>query len=385
MLAPTLLFAAHVAAQHAGAFRGSLDDPAIAYSTAPLNNAVVDVNRKLQDGSLQFAFDGRSGFLQSALDALQLPIDSQMLVFSRGSLQGKRIGEQNPRAIFFNDRVALGWVRGGDVLEVAAHDAAAGVVFYTLEQRDPQPSVVSGPSRTSVPQFQRSFVCLGCHVTGDTLGVPGLLMFSTSRAEQGQFDGVPRHVDQSDPLDKRFGGWFVTGSSGSLRRSVEGLFDADGYRALTSDIAAHLVLTHQAAMINLLTRAAFEARSASGDDQAVAAVMNGIAREVVDHMLFLDEARLPAPVHGNSGFAERFSARGPRDRKGRSLYELDLSTRLLKYPCSYLIYSPAFDALPARVKDPIYRRMREVLPARDNGQAIIEILRETKKDLPANF
>jgi hypothetical protein len=177
----------------------------------------------------------------------------------------------------------------------------------------------------------------------------------------------------------------VTGSSGSLRRSVEGLFDADGYRALTSDIAAHLVLTHQAAMINLLTRAAFEARSASGDDQAVAAVMNGIAREVVDHMLFLDEARLPAPVHGNSGFAERFSARGPRDRKGRSLYELDLSTRLLKYPCSYLIYSPAFDALPARVKDPIYRRMREVLPARDNGQAIIEILRETKKDLPANF
>jgi hypothetical protein len=102
-------------------------------------------------------------------------------------------------------------------------------------------------------------------------------------------------------------------------------------------------------------------------------------------MLFLDEAKLPAPVHGNSGFAERFSARGPRDRKGRSLYELDLSTRLFKYPCSYLIYSPAFDALPVRVKDPIYRRIREVLPGRENGQAIIEILRETKNDLPPNF
>src|SRR4051812_42216903 len=150
------LLGAHLAAQHAGAFRGSLDDPAIAYSTAPLNNAVVDVNRQLQDGRLRFTFDARSGFLQSALDALQLPADSQMLVFSRGSLQGKRIGEQNPRAIFFNERVALGWVRGGDVLEVAAHDATEGIVFYTLQQQDPQ---------QSSPQFTRSFVCLGCHVT----------------------------------------------------------------------------------------------------------------------------------------------------------------------------------------------------------------------------
>jgi hypothetical protein len=215
--------------------------------------------------------------------------------------------------------------------------------------------------------------------------VPGLLMFSTSRAEAGRFDGVPRHIDQSDPFDRRFGGWFVTGASGSLRRSVDGAFDADGYRALTSDIAAHLVLTHQAGMTNLLTRAAFEARSASGDEQAVAAFMSGIAREVVDHMLFLDEAKLPAPMRGNSGFTERFSASGPRDRKGRSLYELDLTSRLFKYPCSYLIYSAAFDALPARVKEPIYRRMKEVLAGMESGRAIVEILRDTKKDLPAYF
>ena len=100
--------------QRAGAFMGSSDDPAIRYSAAPLNNAVVDVNRRLQDGSLQFTFESRSGFLRSALDALQIPVDSQLLVFSRTSLQGKRISEQNPRALFFNDRVALGWVRGGD-------------------------------------------------------------------------------------------------------------------------------------------------------------------------------------------------------------------------------------------------------------------------------
>ncbi len=365
-----------VEAQHAGAFRGSIDDPAIAYSTGPLNNVVLDVNRGLQDGSVRFTFDERSGFLQSTLDALRLAADSQLLVFSRGSLQGKRIGEQNPRAIFFNDRVALGWVRGGDVIEVAAHDATQGIVFYALEQR-----------ADAAPSFKRRFECLGCHVTGDTLGVPGLLMFSTSRREEGQFDGVPRHVDQSDPLEKRFGGWFVTGSRGAPRSSVEGLFDPGGYRALTSDIVAHLVLTHQAGMTNLLTRAAFEARAASGQADAVAAVLNGIAREVVDHLLFVDEAKLPGPIAGNSGFAERFSASGPRDSKGRSLYELDLRQRIMKYPCSYMIYSPAFDALPAMMKAAIYRRMWDVLSAWPRGarQPIVEILLDTKKDLPSYF
>ena len=249
---------------------GHPNDPAIRYSTASLNNAVVDVNNKLQDGAVRFAFDGRSGFLQSALEALRIPVDSQLLVFSRTSLQGKRISEQNPRALFFNDRVALGWVRGGDVIEVAAHDETAGVVFYTLEQRA---DTTAGP-----PQFKRAFECLGCHVTGDTLGVPGLLMFSTSHPEPSQFSGVPRRIDHGDPLERRFGGWFVTGRTGSMQHmgndaaaldgranrellSVEGLFDADGYRALSSDVVAHLVLTHQAGMTNLLTRAGWEARA----------------------------------------------------------------------------------------------------------------------------
>src|SRR6476620_8511165 len=95
-------------------------ESAIKDSTASPNNVVVDVNRRLQSGELTFTFDEGSGYLQSALAALDLPIDSQLLVFSRTSLQGKRIGEQNPRALFFNDRVAMGWVRGGDLLEVAA-------------------------------------------------------------------------------------------------------------------------------------------------------------------------------------------------------------------------------------------------------------------------
>jgi len=390
----------HVAllAQHAGRFRGSLDDPAINYSTGPLDNVVADVNAKLKDGVLTFAFDSRNGYLNSALDALRLPVDSQLLVFSRGSLQGKLIDDQNPRAVYFNDRVALGWVRDGDVLEVAAHDATLGAVFYTLENRE---QAGSGASRAGPPQFKRVFHCLGCHQTGDTLGVPGFLMFSTTRRTGTQFDGVPRHIDQSDPFERRFGGWFLTGSTGSARHmgndlpaldsspsrelaNVDRMFEPSGYRALTSDVVAHLVLTHQAGMANLLTRAGWEARLATGDPQLVAPIMDGIAREVVDYMLFVDEAPLPAPVHGTSGFAERFAKSGPRDSKGRSLYELDLTRRIFKYRCSYLIYSPAFDALPDRIKQPIYRRLKEVLVTfpKDERQAILEILRDTTTGLP---
>jgi hypothetical protein len=410
---------APVDAQRAGSFKGSSDDPAIRYSTTTnLNNVVVDVNQRLRDGTVQFTFDERSGYLRSVLEALRISIDSQLLVFSRTSLQGKRISEQNPRALFFNDRVALGWVRGGDVIEVAAHDESAGVVFYTLEQR--ADAAAAGPL-----QFKRAFECLGCHVTGNTLDVPGLLMFSTTRPEPSQFSGIPRPIDHSDPLRQRFGGWFITGSAGSAEhmgnnaaaldgrpsrelKSVEGLFDAAGYRALTSDIVAQMVLTHQAGMTNLLTRVGWEARVADpalhpqlapdpGMEDRIAVMMNGIAREVVDYLLFVDEARLTDPIRGVSGFADRFSNSGPRDKKGRSLYELDLNRRLMKYPCSYLIYSPAFDALPPLAKAPVYRRMWEVLSGQERDpryqaalsladrQSIVEILRDTKKDLPPYF
>jgi hypothetical protein len=120
------------------------------------------------------------------------------------------------------------------------------------------------------------------------------------------------------------------------------------------------------------------------------------AREVVDYMLFVDEARLAGKIEGTSGFAEAFSAIGPRDTRGRSLRQLDLTRRLMRYPCSYMIYSPAFDALPAIAKDAIYRRLWQVLSGEDkqlayrrlslaDRQAIVAILRDTKKDLPGYF
>lgn len=404
-------------AQRAGMFRGSSEDPAIAYSTAPLNNVVADLNKQLQDGTRRLTFDRGSGYLQSALDALEIPLDSQLLVFSPTSFQAPQINERNPRALFFNDRVALGWVRGGGIIEVAAQDASQGVAFYTLEQR---PDSDANPA-----QFKRASLCLGCHMAGDTLGVPGLLMFSTTQPSGPLKSGVPEPVDHRTPLQQRFGGWFVTGSTGSTPHmgnraaaldgrasrelaSVEGLFNAESFRALSSDVAAHLVLSHQAGMFNLLTRASWEARAADprlhapfvvapGEDRLVASMMDGIATEVVDYLLFIDEARLTEPVRGSSGFAQRFSSIGPKDRRGRSLHQLDLNRRLMTYPCSYLIYSPTFDALPPAAKDPIYERLWEVLSGEERGeryrsalpladrQAIVDILRDTKTGLPPYF
>jgi hypothetical protein len=399
-------------AQRGGMFQGSADDPAIAYSTAPAANVVERLNRQLQEGSAGLTFEGRSGYLRSVVDALQLPVDSQLLVFSKTSLQGRMIDPLNPRALFFNDRVALGWVRDADLLEVAAHDERVGVAFYSLEQR---------PAER--PTFKREFRCLGCHMTGETLGVPGLLMFSTT---PGAGDRPLKIVttDQRSPIVERWGGWFVTGTSGTAQHlgnqvpalaghpggglaSVAGLFDPDGFRGASSDIAALLTFSHQTQMTNLLTRASWEARAADPTlhpgvsetperMQLVKAHMSGIAAEVVDYMLFIDEAPLPNPFTGRSGFAERMSAAGPRDRQGRSLYELDLTRRLMKYPCSYLIYSPAFDALPPLAKVPIYERLWQVLSGEAaepryrslslaDRRAIVEILRATKPDLPDYF
>jgi hypothetical protein len=249
-------------AQRARSFMGSREDPAIGYSTTRLDNVVEEANRRIQAGAVPLTFEGRGGFLRSALDALQIPVDSQLLVFTGDSLQGKLVNEQSPRAIYFNDRVTLGWVRDGEFLEVAAHDESAGVVFYTLEQR-------AGPTYRT-PQFVRGARCTGCHSSGDTLGVPGLVLFSTTQPGPSLGPGFPRRVDHSDPLARRFGGWFVTGSAGSMAHmgnevaalkgrseraldSAGGLFDPDGYPALSSDIVAHLVFAHQAGMTNLLT------------------------------------------------------------------------------------------------------------------------------------
>jgi hypothetical protein len=92
------------------------------------------LNARLRAGEVTLESKGPSGYLESLLKVLHVPVESQVLVFSKTSFQAPRINPRNPRAIFFNDTVSVGWVRGGPVLEVMVQDAKQGAIFYTLEQ-----------------------------------------------------------------------------------------------------------------------------------------------------------------------------------------------------------------------------------------------------------
>ena len=382
--------------------------PEIAYHVRPADDPVARLGRALESGTVRLDYEPGSGYLRALLRALDIDVDTQLAVFSKTSLQAPVISPRNPRMIFFNDSVAVAWPRGGFV-EIASHDPTQGIAFYMLDQREGAP-----------PRVARQASCLTCHVSYATLNVPGLLVRSVATAADGRAlpflaNATPDH---RTPFEERWAGWFVTGGTATLRhlgnatiasanllsaeaqpapsslKTLEGRFDATGYLSPHSDVAAHLVFTHQMHMMNLLTRVGWQTRVARADQglDAARAAAAALAVGFVDYLLFVDEPRLPAPVTSASGFAERFSALGPRDRKGRSLRELDLRTRVLKYPCSFLIYSPAFDALAAEARDAIYTRLAAVLAGADpapryrrlspaDRTAIAEILRDTKSDI----
>ena len=381
-------------AQFSDSFVASRDVPAIAYSTAPVTDRVSALNDRLRDGKASLNFNDGNGYLSGVLDALNVPVESQVTPFAKNSFQAELIDLKNPRALFFADDVAVGWVRGADLLEVAAHDPRQGAIFYTIEQK-----------KSASPQFTRNDNCLACHLSWDTLGVPGFFLMSTLTVpDDPHAYATGFKSDQRRNFDERWGGWYVTGNIGSLihmgnvpvsntvkparaeartLKSLDERIDPKGYPSRTSDVVALMVLEHQAHMMNLITRTGWEARlAAASDDPKQIAKVEEAAADLVDYMLFVYEAPLTSPVRGTSGFAEKFTALGPFDDKGRSLRQLDLNTRLLKYPCSYMIYSAAFDALPARAKSAVYRRLLRELPKRENGQAALEILRATKRDLP---
>lgn len=380
--------------------------PAIAYQTRTPDDPVARLDARLARGEASLTFDPRNGYLRSVLDRLEVPAESQLLVYSKTSFQASRIGPSNPRALYFNDTVSVGWVRGGDVLEFASHDPSQGTIFYTLEQR-----------AGSAPRFTRQAICVQCHTWEATLDVPGTFVGSVVPATDGSVLYVPAYsIDHRTPFDLRWGGWFVTGRHALPRHlgnalvaaggaiedavtpssvhvaSLEGRFDPAGYAGGQSEIVALLVIEHQARMLNLITRAGWEARVGADAGRPLSAIVN----ELVDYLLFVDERPLPGAVEGPSPFASVFAARGPRDSRGRSLRDLDLRTRLMRYPCSYLIYSEPFDALPGAAKQAIYARLWAVLSGAvrdarydrltaDDRGAVLDILRETKPDLPAYF
>ncbi|HEY5566985.1 MAG TPA: hypothetical protein VIM81_07040 [Gammaproteobacteria bacterium] len=415
-------------AEPRAALRYDTEYPAIGYATTARTDAVAELEARLASGAAVLEHDASRGYLASVLGALDIGVESQVLVFSKTSVQAQIITATTPRAIYFNDDTYVGWVPGSRTLEVASLDPRLGPVFYTLAQDSAAPV-----------GFERHLgECLRCHdsysLTGG--GVPRFITGSGYTDVDGNLVAHEGWILTSDrtPLKSRWGGWYVSGYHGeqvhlgniavedvaelreleTLRtgnlENLDSLLDTSAYLSNKSDIVALLVLEHQVRVQNAITRVRYDTvgvpstvGAASGRDSSPVGASSArdlpariaeLAEPLVEALFLAGEIDLTDRISGTSGFAAAFEARGPRDSNGRSLRELDLTTRLFKYPLSYAIYSHAFDALPAEAKDYVYARIREILAGDDESEAsarlsaadraaILEILRDTKPDFAA--
>jgi len=400
----------------------------INYSVSEPDNGISRLQQKLDARETTLAFDAEFGYLKSVLTALDVPVQSQGLVFSKTSLQLRRISPRTPRALYFNDNVYIGYCQSGDVLEISAVDAQLGTVYYTLNQREPE----------KPPQFERrTDNCLVCHASSRTENIPGHLVRSlhVDRGGSPQFAAGSRNVNHTTPIEQRWGGWYVTGEHGAQKHlgnfilgdaapnspidnaaghnltSLTDRLDTARYLAPHSDIVALMMLEHQVLVQNRITNASFTTRQALAYDEMMRTFLEKPAGErlesttrrinqagdrLVEALLFVEEAPLTAPIRGTSGYAEHFVTLGPRTANGQSLRELDLTRRMFKYPCSYLIYSEAFTKLPREMRDYVWQRLWTVLSGADESpkfahlttqdrQNILTILRETMPDLPTSW
>jgi hypothetical protein len=409
-------------------------DAPINYRSDDLHDPVADLQAQIDKGAATLQYEPEHGYLRSVLNLLNIPIYSQTLVFSKTSFQYPKISPEHPRALYFNDDVYVGAVHDGKAIEVVSFDAMQGAIFYLLDER-----------KSNKPAFQRAELdCTQCHIAAGTRGVPGVLLRSVYPLENGTLAiGKPSYItDQNSPFNERWGGWYVTGklpdsatlanaaidsnslegstSAGPVPTALRQRFDASTYLSPGSDVVAQLVLAHQTQMHNLITltnyktrqalytheqKAAADAASATSPDAPTPLSdeerrgYEQAADQLLQYLLFAQET----PLNGNgaatiqsSSFATQFSARGRRDPKGRSLRDFDLSERIFRYPCSYLIYSEAFDRLPEPARAYVYHRLLQVLTGQDQSpafarltaadrQAVLEILMATKPGLPPEW
>jgi len=385
------------------------DEEIIDYSRQPANGPIEKLQARIDRGEVKLKFDRKFGWLPSLLEVLNIPKSSQMLVFSKTSLQRQFITPQNPRALYFNDDVYLGFIPGAPVMEVSAVDPKLGGVFYTLALE-----------ANEKPKFLRANDCTSCHGAAKTLGVPGHFVRSIATDATGEIDQSNEisYITHRTPMADRWGGWYVTGRHGEQvhRGNLIGakafmdfdkepsanakgnltdlgeFFDQAKYPGHGSDIVALMVLEHQAQMHNYITRLNFDTRimmQTYGHIRYLRTQVAGFLR----YLLLSEEEPLTAPVAGNPDYLKWFAAQGPRDSEGRSLRDLDLQTRMFKYPCSYLIHSEAFEAIPAIMRDHLLQRLHDILTGKDTSadfakisaedrKNILEILVATKPNLP---
>ena len=404
------------------------DQSPINYSNASVSDPIAKLQKKVLAGKVSLKREGEQGYLKSVLKALEISVSSQTLVFSKTSFQREVITPKTPRALYFDDDTYIGYCQGGEVLEVATTDPNIGTTFYTLDQH---------PAGGKPKFVRQTDNCLQCHAGSMTRDVPGLMMRSVFTDPRGQaiLTAGTKLTTHESPMEERFGGWYVSGRHGSFDvqhhlgnligqdrenpdpadpkaganlTDLSKLFDTSAYLSPHSDLVAMMVLSHQVEAHNLMTRANYACKYALRDAKAMNQALgrpadelsdsahrriNNPAEALVKYLLFCNEAPLAAPIEGTSGFTRDFATRGPKDSKGRSLRDFDLQSRLFKYPLSYLIYSNGFNGLPQQTKDYVYQRLFDILTGKvqekefsnltpETRQAILEILKGTKADLP---
>jgi hypothetical protein len=405
---PGILLAASVCAEPS---YKNFDEPPHNYHTAPLKDRFTKLKADLESRRIPLDDSSEKAFVISLLKALDIPATSQMLVFSTTSLQLRFITPRNPRAIFFNDGLYLGYIPGAKI-EILSMDPELGAIFYMFDiPRDSRPIAV-----------ERSERCVNCHTKEDTGFVPGIVIKSVIPGPTGGTLKTFRkeQTGHAIPFAERFGGWYVTGDRGMASEwgNVIGrysgdnisktvirpgeLFDFAKYPVATSDILPQLVHEHQAGCANRILQASYRARTAFFLDKgnltpAHYAELDEQARTVVRYLLFAEEVPLPAGgIEGDPAFKADFVKGGRMAPGGTSLREFDLRTRLFRNRCSYMIYSPEFQGLPARMKQQIYLRLREALsvekPLKEYAYlpavektAIRTILKGTLTDLPPGW
>lgn len=348
--------------------------------------------------------------LRFVLDWLEVPESSQILVFSKTSKQIRRIDPSTPRALYFSDRHYVGYVPGG-AIEVIAQDPLLGPVFYLIE--------AGGDGDLRIERDRSD--CLSCHGTARTEGAPGVLV----RSVFPDGDGRPllargsTTVDHTTPVAERWGGYYVTGNSsighlgnrvfrpdggdaeeGRLLSPGDGTVDFSRYPRRTSDIVALMVLEHQCRVHNLMTAAALRYGRASWLQHAIdpaadpdrgqaGRIAREMAGEIVEALLFRDEADLGDGVEGDREFQRDYAARYPRASNGRSLADFRLYERIFKHRCSCMIYSPVFHSLPATIRLSVLAQLRTALETGEGAgdhlpaserRKILGILEETLPD-----
>lgn len=382
----------------------------IRYSDTAATDRLADLAKKLEDRKLEGQPGQGLKALEFVLEYLNVPKESQVLVFSKTSLQNSHINPKNPRSLYFSENAYVGYVPGGAV-EVIAHDAVLGPVFYLVE-----------PNKDGAMRIERDTNrCLSCHATSRTENVPGMLIRSVYAEETGHtiLQLGTHDVAHETPVSDRWGGWFVTGRSSLPHlgnrvfkedsdlaptsipiKSVAVMLDVNHYLRPTSDIVSLLVLEHQVKMHNLINAAAMNYRrsvyfmqtlnpDADPMEGSAGEIADGGAKDIVDYLFFKKEADLGDGVEGDPGFQQAFTKRFPKTQDGETLAEFRLYGRIFKNRCSYMVYSEAFKGMPVGLKQRVLARMKRVVAGKELGfeylkeserKRIDTILSETLKD-----